>query len=99
MMDKKKTGMIAGEGMMPAEIIKHCNATGRELFVVGLESFASEETLKEAPHIFAKIAEAGKMIKAFKNNNVYEIVLAGGIKRPSYKELIPDWEGLKIVAK
>jgi DUF1009 family protein len=30
---------------------------------------------------------------------VYEIVLAGGIKRPSFKELIPDWEGAKLMAK
>ena len=91
--------MIAGSGMMPVEIIRHCNAIGREVFVVGLETFASEEQLKEAPHIFARIGEAGKIMKAFKNNNVYEIVLAGGIKRPSFKEMIPDWEGMKIVAK
>ena len=99
MFEKKKLGLIAGEGMMPVEIIKHCNATGRELFVVGLESFAKEETLKDTPHIFAKLAEAGKMIKAFKNNHVQEIVLAGGIKRPSLKEMIPDWEGLQIITK
>jgi len=97
--EKKKLGMIAGSGMMPVEIIRHCNAIGREVFVVGLETFASEEQLKEAPHIFARIGEAGKIMKAFKNNNVYEIVLAGGIKRPSFKEMIPDWEGMKIVAK
>ena len=84
---------------MPVEIIRHCNATGREIFVVGIEPFAKEEELKDAPHLFARIGEAGKILKAFKNNNVYEIVLAGGIKRPSFKEMIPDWEGMKIVAK
>jgi len=92
-------GMIAGGGMMPVEIIKYCNAIGRKIFVIGIEPFAKEEELKDAPHIFTKIAEAGKMIKAFKNNNVYEIVLAGGIKRPSFKEMIPDWEGVKIITK
>jgi len=99
MSENKKLGMIAGGGMMPVEIIKHCNATGREIFVIGIEPFAKEEELKDAPHIYAKIGEAGKMLKAFKNNNVYEIVLAGGIKRPSFKEMIPDWEGVKIVTK
>jgi DUF1009 family protein len=99
MSENKVLGLIAGEGMMPVEIIKRCRATGRELFVVGLESFAKEETLKDTPHIFAKIAEAGKIMKAFKNNHVYEIVLAGGIKRPSLKEMIPDWEGFQIIAK
>jgi len=99
MTDINKVGMIAGSGNMPVEIIKHCNEKGIEIFVVGLEPFASEEQLKDAPHCFAKIGEAGKMIKAFKSKNIKDVVLAGGIKRPSFKELIPDWEGMKILAK
>ncbi|MDR2009415.1 MAG: UDP-2,3-diacylglucosamine diphosphatase LpxI [Bacteroidales bacterium] len=99
MSDTKKLGMIAGSGMMPVEIINYCNKTGKEIYVIGLEPFANEEQLKDAPHSFARIAEVGKMLKAFKSNNVYEIVLAGGIKRPSFKELIPDWEGMKMVGK
>ena len=99
MSNNKKLGMIAGGGMMPVEIIKHCNSTGKEIFVVGIEPFAKEEELKDAPHIFAKMGEAGKIFKALTENNVYEIVMAGGIKRPSFKELIPDWEGAKLMAK
>ena len=99
MSDQKKLGMIAGGGMMPVEIIKHCQQTGREIFVVGIEPYADEEALKDVPHIFAKIGEAGKMLKALAKNNVRDVVLAGGIKRPSFKELVPDWEGAKIMAK
>ena len=84
---------------MPVEIIKHCKATGREIFVVGLKSFASEDQLGDVPHTFARMGEAGKILKAFKTNGVSDIVLAGGIKRPSLKELIPDLEALKILAK
>jgi len=99
MSDRKTLGMIAGSGMMPVEIIKYCKEKGIDIFVVGLDPFASEEQLKDAPHSFAKIGEAGKIMKAFKNNNVHDIVLAGGIKRPSFKEMIPDWEGVKIITK
>jgi DUF1009 family protein len=99
MSENKTLGMVAGSGMMPIEIINHCNKIGRNIYVIGLEPFANEEQLKDAPHSFAKIGEVGKMLKALKNNNVYEIVLAGGIKRPSFKELIPDWEGMKMVGK
>ena len=84
---------------MPVEIIKHCNELGREIFVVGIEPFAKEEELKDAPHVFTKIGEAGKILKAMSQNDVHDIVLAGGIKRPSFKELIPDWEGAKLMAK
>ncbi len=99
MSEKTKLGLIAGGGMMPVEIIKHCNQTGREIFVVGLEPYSWEEQLQGAPHIFAKIGEVGKILKAMSKNGVQEIVMAGGIKRPSFKELIPDWEGAKLIAK
>jgi len=92
-------GLIAGSGMMPVEIIRHCNKNEIPIFVIGLEPFANDEQLAEAPHIFAKIGEAGKMMKVLREHNVRDIVFAGGIKRPSFKELIPDWEGMKIVAK
>jgi len=99
MSDKKKLGMIAGGGMMPVEIIRHCHQTGREIFVIGIEPYAKEDDLKDVPHIFAKIGEAGKMLKALAKNKVHDVVLAGGVKRPSFKELIPDWEGAKIMAR
>lgn len=99
MSDKKKLGMIAGSGMMPVEIINYCNEKGREIYVIGLETFANEDQLKNAPHSFARIGEVGKMLKAFKSNNVHDIVLAGGIKRPSFKEMLPDWEGMKLITK
>ena len=99
MTEEKTLGMIAGGGMMPVEIIRHCNQNNRAIFVVGIEPFAKEEELKDAPHIFAKMGEVGKILKAFKQNNVHNIVLAGGIKRPALKELIPDWEGAKLLAK
>lgn len=92
-------GLIAGGGAMPVEIIAHCNRNSIPLFAVGLEPFAREEELSGAPHIFARMGQAGKIIKALKEHDVHDIVLAGGIKRPSLKELIPDAEGVKIAAK
>lgn len=99
MIETKKIGLIAGSGMMPVEIIKYCDQKDIEVFVIGLVPFALEETFKDLPHVMAKIGEAGRIIKFLKENNVVNVVLAGGIKRPSFKELIPDWEGAKIAAK
>ena len=99
-MTKEKTlGLIAGSGAMPVEIIRHCNNHGISVFAIGLETFADEKQLDGVPHIFARIGEAGKMLNALREHNVHDIVLAGGIKRPSFRELIPDMEGVKIVAK
>jgi DUF1009 family protein len=98
-LNEVKLGLIAGGGVLPTEIIKYCNNTGREIFVVGLESFSWKEQIQDAPHIFAKIGEVGKILKTFAKNDVKEIVMAGGIKRPSFKELIPDWQGAKMMAR
>jgi DUF1009 family protein len=95
----KKLGLIAGGGMMPLEIIKHCKTIGRDIFVVGIEPFAKEEDIKETEHIIAKIGEAGKILKAMSKNGVVEIVLAGGIKRPSLMEMIPDMRGFKMMTQ
>jgi DUF1009 family protein len=95
----EKLGILAGNGAMPKEVIEHCKATGRAFFVVGLEPYVLPETLYDAPHISAKIGEVGKILKSFQKNQVKEIVFAGGIRRPSFKELIPDWEGAKLMTK
>jgi DUF1009 family protein len=47
----------------------------------------------------ARLGEVGKVMKFFKEHGVTELVLAGGIKRPALKELIPDFEAVKILAK
>lgn len=94
-----KVGLIAGEGMMPVEIIKSCKERGIEVFVVGLSPYANQSDFDDLPHVMAKMAEVGKITKFLKKNAVEYVVMAGGIKRPSFKELIPDWEGAKALAK
>jgi len=95
----EKLGILAGNGAMPKEVVEYCKATDREFFVVGLEPHVLPETLQDAPHITAKIGEIGKILKNFQKNQVKEIVFAGGVRRPSLIELIPDWEGAKLMTK
>lgn len=99
MSEIRKVGLIAGSGMMPVQIIKSCKERGLDIAVAGLIPFADEAAFASVPYVMAKMGEAGKILKFFKEQGVVDIVMAGGIKRPSFKELIPDWEGAKIVAK
>jgi len=95
----KKLGLIAGGGIMPFEVIKNCINTQRPLFVVGIEPFFVVPDSIIFPHCSVKLGEAGKILNAFKQNECQEIVLAGFIKRPSFRNLIPDWKGAKILTK
>ena len=101
-----KIGLLAGNGMMPVEILKKSRERGVEVYVAGLEPFADEANFmpgglfpEGVPYVMARLGEVGKILKFFKSHGVTELVLAGGIKRPSFKELIPDWEGAKMVAR
>jgi DUF1009 family protein len=99
MTEIKKIGVIAGGGMMPVEIIRSCLSRGVEVCVAGLQPWADEALFQDVPHVMARLGEAGKVLKFLKEQGVRDLVLAGGIKRPSLKELIPDFEAVKILAK
>jgi DUF1009 family protein len=99
MKELSKIGVIAGGGMMPVEIIASCRARGVEVYVAGLLPWADETVFQDVDHVMARLGEVGKMMKFFKAHGVTELVLAGGIKRPALKELIPDLEAVKILAK
>jgi DUF1009 family protein len=108
MKELTKVGILAGGGMMPVEIIKSCHSRGIEVYVAGLLPWANESTFlpgiegalpEGVPHVMARLGEVGKMMKFFQSHGVTELVLAGGIKRPALKELIPDFEAIKMLAK
>ena len=94
-----KLALIAGNGKLPLEIRNHCNQSGRRLLIIGLESFANPDDYEHDDFIIANIGEVGKILSALKKNKVEEIVLAGGIKRPSIKELKTDLQGLKFISE
>ncbi len=101
-----RIGLVAGSGMMPVEIIRSCRTRGIEVYVAGLQPFADETLFAGAgaifadvPYVMARLGEMGKIIKFFKAHGVTNLVWAGGIKRPSLKELIPDWETTKMLAR
>jgi DUF1009 family protein len=85
--------------MMPVEIVRSCRARGIEVYVAGLLPWADEAVYHDIDHVMARLGEVGKMMKFFKSHGVVDLVLAGGIKRPALKELIPDIEAIKILAK
>jgi len=94
-----KIGLIAGGGQMPLEIIRSCRSRGIEVHATCLLPWANEADYEGVDHTMARMGEVGKIIKFFKAAGVHDIVLAGGIKRPALKELIPDLEAIKILAK
>ena len=88
---QKKLGIIAGGGILPQILIRHCQNTGREYFVLAVENNADKELFTpDIPHQWIRIGQAGTGFKMMHEQNAQEIVMIGTIHRPSLADLVPD---------
>src|SRR5947208_4255691 len=94
-----KLGIVAGSGALPRRLIESCRDTGREVFVLGLEGEAEPEALADVPHAWCRIGAAAAGLDLLRANEVRELVLAGGVHRPSLISLRPDWRAAKFFAR
>ncbi len=92
-------GIIAGGGGFPAEIAEAALASGRRVFVVGLQGNADAEVISKYPHEFARIGAIGKIRGLLEANGCRDVVMVGRVRRPSIRDLRPDAEGMKFLAR
>jgi DUF1009 family protein len=92
-------GIIAGSGGLPRRVIESCRAVGREVFVLALEGEADREAVETVPHAWCRIGAAASGLDQLHANAVEELVLAGGVRRPSLAALRPDWRAAKFLAR
>lgn len=95
-----KLGIIAGGGVLPKLLIEHCQAVGRDYFVIAVENNADKAIFSpQIPHQWVRIGQAGTGLKALQQQNVTEIVMIGTIHRPSFADLVPDLRTTAFFAK
>ena len=97
---QKKLGIIAGSGALPVSVAQACQKTKRPFCVVGLKGFADKKDFPaKTPFFECRLGAVGRLIRTFKKENVSEIILLGGVRRPSILELFPDFTTLKLLSK
>ena len=94
-----KLGIIAGGGTAPRRVIEACRAQKRDFFVICLEGQAEKNVAHDAPHIWLPLGAGSKLRELVIAEKISEIVMIGGVRRPSLWELKPDFLSLKIVTK
>lgn len=94
----QKLGLIAGGGALPVEIARHCERSGRPLFVIRLKGFAGSGL---QPYAGAEVglAQFGKCVKALRRAGCQAVCLAGDVARPDFASLSPDFRGLLLLPK
>jgi DUF1009 family protein len=92
-------GIIAGSGGLPRQIVECCRAKGREVFVLALEGEADSAAVESVPHAWCRIGGAASGLDLLRAKRVVDLVLAGGVRRPSLAALRPDWRAAKFFAR
>ncbi len=94
-----KLGILAGAGELPLRLIEACRAAERGVFVLAFEGAADPAVAAGVPHAWIRLGAAGEALRLLREQRVEEIVLAGGVKRPSLLSLRPDWRAAKFLAR
>ena len=92
-------GILAGSGGLPRRVIDGCRAAGRAVFVLALEGEADRGMVASVPHAWCRLGGAASGLDLLRANGVVELVLAGGVRRPSLASLRPDWRAAKFLAR
>src|SRR5271163_1578063 len=94
-----RLGIVAGGGRLPQRLVESCRAAGRDVFILALEGAAEPETVRGVPHAWCRMGAAATGLALLRENEVTELVLAGGVRRPSLVALRPDWRAAKFFAR
>jgi DUF1009 family protein len=94
-----KLGIVAGGGEFPGLVIAACRADGRPFHVLALTGHADPVVIGDAPADWIRLGEAGTGFKKLREAGVTELVMIGPVRRPTVKELAPDWRTARFFAK
>lgn len=95
-----RLGIIAGGGDLPRQLVATCQRAGRPFFVLALEGQGAEAWLSpDIPFAIHRMGAAGAALERLRAEGVTEIVMAGGVRRPSLSDLRPDWYAARFFAK
>ena len=85
-----KLAIIAGNGSIPFYLIEECKKIGRAYCLIIIEGHGKELSEKYDPDYIVSLSKMGRAVKYVKNIGIKHILMVGGVKRPSLKNIIPD---------
>jgi DUF1009 family protein len=94
-----KLGIVAGGGEFPGLVIAACRAQGRPFHVLALTGHADPAIIGDAPADWIRLGEAGSGFQKLRQAAVEEVVMIGPVRRPTLRELAPDFRTTKFFAK
>jgi hypothetical protein len=84
---------------LPRRLIESSRAKDREIFVLALRGEAEPESVAGVPHAWCRGGAVATALALLRDNGVTDLVLAGGVRRPTLATIRPDWRAAKFLAK
>jgi DUF1009 family protein len=94
-----KLGIIAGSGALPGKLVEKCRETGRDCFVLAFEGETDPASIAGVEHVWSRLGAAAANFSSLRQAGVRELVMAGGLRRPSLAGLRPDWRAARFFAR
>ena len=94
----RKLGIIAGSGALPGKLVEKCRETGRDCFVLAFDGETDPACVEGVEHAWSRIGAAARNFATMRQAGVEEVVMAGGIRRPSFSAMRPDWRAARFFA-
>ncbi len=84
---------------MPGRVAAAASASGRDVFIVGLEGFADRAVIRPWPHVLLRMGAVRGILTSLRAHACQDLVLIGPVRRPSFLDLRPDADGAKMLAR
>jgi hypothetical protein len=99
--DMQKIGLIAGNGTFPIVFAQAAKQKGIQVIAVAHEGETLPELAQWVDGIFwIKVGQLGKLISIFKEQDVKDVMMVGGIKKTRlFGGALPDLRGITFFAK
>ncbi len=96
-----KIGLIAGNGTVPVEFARAAREKGMRVIAVAHEGETLPELAQWVDSIsWIKVGQLGKLISIFKEQDVHDVLMAGGIKKTRlFRGGMPDLRAAALLAK
>lgn len=92
-----KLAILAGGGVLPRMIAEERAKSGEESFIIAFHGITDPSWIVSYPHQWMRLGQLGKALSVIKKQQIEQIVFAGHVRRPSWNQIRPDFQGLKML--
>lgn len=98
-MAARKLGLCAGGGDVPSAVAERALGEGREVHILAFDGVTDPELLARFSHDIIQFDRPGHILSCLKKAQCEDICMVGGIARPDFKKLRPDFTGISLLPK